>query len=206
MTRHWDELSAVRSVDFDRVTHTLRIGFESGAVYDFADVPEHLYDELAHASAPDEFFHQNIRDDFDSTRIGEVDLADVADERREDAILGSALEDDDQADDTGGSPGMSRSGGPAGRRSEHMWIVDVVEEDSAAVEVDGRQITPVPRWLLPADARDGDVLRVTHDRSGTRSTLSIVVDRGATRLAFQRSAEQLRNMPPGDKGDVNLAD
>jgi hypothetical protein len=82
--------------------------------------------------------------------------------------------------------------------------VDVIEDDAAAVEVDGRRVTPIPRWLLPSDARDGDVLRVTHARSGSRSTISIEVDRQATRVAYQRSADQLRDAPASGTGDVNL--
>jgi hypothetical protein len=58
--------------------------------------------------------------------------------------------------------------------------------------------------LLPSDAKDGDVLRVTHARSGSRSTLWIEVDRHATRVAFQRSAAQLRDGPAGGTGDVDL--
>jgi hypothetical protein len=83
--------------------------------------------------------------------------------------------------------------------------VDVLDDDAAAVDVDGRRITPIPRWLLPADARDGDVLRVTHARSGTRSTLSIEVDRVATQMAYRRSAEQMRDVPPGGTDDIDLA-
>jgi len=204
MNRHWDEMSAVRWVEFDRTTRTLRVTFESGAVYDFADVPEHLYDELAHSSDRDEFFHQNIRDDFVSVRVGDVDLAEVAHELREDAILGSPLDEADVPPTDDATDRRARDHVPAGRRSRHTWIVDVLDEDSAAVEVDGRQVTPIPRWLLPADVRDGDVMRVTHDRSGTRSAISIEVDRHATELAYQRSAEQLRRAPEPDKGDVTL--
>lgn len=205
MSRHWDEMSAVRWVEFDRATRTLRVAFESGAVYDFADVPEHLFDELAHSSARDEFFHQNIREEFASVRVGDVDLAEIAHEMREDAILGSATRDDmapdapDQAAEREHSKQTSTT-----HHTRHTWVVDVIEEDSAAVEVDGRQVTPIPRWILPAEARDGDVLRVAHDRSGTRSTLTIEVDRHATELAYQRSDEQLRRAPKPDKGDIVL--
>ena len=30
--------------------------------------------------------------------------------------------------------------------SKHVWIVEVLEEGSASIEVDGRQITPIPAW------------------------------------------------------------
>jgi hypothetical protein len=205
MTTDWDDTSPIRSVQFDRGTHTMRVEFENGAVYDFADVPEHVCDELTHSMGRDEYFAENVRHEFSATRVGDVDLAELAHERREDAILGAPLAEqvpivttDDRAsredDDGGGAIGGS----------QHTWVVDVIDEGSAAVEVDGRQITPLPRWLLPADAHDGDVLRVTHTRSGARSILSIEVDRSATRLAYQRSADQLREAPPSNRGDISL--
>jgi hypothetical protein len=205
MTRHWHETSPIRLVHFDRVTHTLRVEFDSGTVYDFADVPERLYDELTRSPARDAFFRENIRDEFSAARPGDVDLAELANERREDAILGAPLGEEVPLVTT--DERALRSSGLHGtgiRGSQHTWVVDVIDEDSAAVEVDGRQITPIPRWLLPADAHDGDVLRVTHARSGARSILSIEVDRTGTRLAFERSLDQLSQAPPGDRGDISL--
>ena len=73
----------------------------------------------------------------------------------------------------------------------HRWIVDVIEEDSAAVEVDGRSITPVPRWMLPVGARQGDVLSVSHRREDVRSVLTIEIDRAATNAAYSASADQV---------------
>jgi hypothetical protein len=196
VTRHRDEVSPVRTAQFDRATHTLRVEFTNGAEYDYADVPEHLYEELARSATPDEFFRENIRDEFIGTRADDVGLARMAKERREDALLGAPLAEQDVVND------VHR---PQAHGSHHTWIIDVLEDDAAAIEVDGRQITPIPRWLLPADAHDGDVLRVTHSRSGSRSTLTIELDRHATRAAVQRSADQLRHAPPGDTGDVHLA-
>ena len=202
MTRHWNEDSAVQSVTFERATHTLRVQFASGETYDFADVPERLYEELAHSPAPDAFFHENIADEFTATRVGDVDLAEMAHERREDALLGAPLAESmsietvDERNAALGSAGSRES--DALRRTRHTWVIDVVDEDSAAVQVDGRQITPLPRWLLPSDAHEGDVLRVSHARSAGRSTLSIEVDRSATRLTVQRSADLRRDTPPAD--------
>jgi hypothetical protein len=204
MSRARDDASHVRSVHFDRATHTLRIVLDSGSEYDYADVPEHLYDELARSGSPDEFFRENIRDEFIGTRADDVGLAAMARERREDALLGAPLaeqirvgRDDERVVDP------TRADDTHVRGSRHTWIVDVIHAGSAAVEVDGREITPIPRWILPIDARDGDVLRVTHARSGSRSTLSIEVDRHATRVSVQRSADQLRDAPPADPGDIH---
>jgi hypothetical protein len=92
------------------------------------------------------------------------------------------------------------------KNEHHSWTVDVIEEGSAAIEVDGRQITPIPRWMLPEAAKEGDVLAVTHERSRERSLLTIEIDREATREALRRSRKQVAENPSrGDKGgDVTL--
>jgi len=205
MTRHWDEMSAVRAVEFDRATHTLRVAFESGAVYDFADVPERIYEEMLRSPDPDAVFHKHVRDEFVGRRAGEIDLAEIAEERREDAILGPPLAGDLALSITEEQPADVRADAAlASHASRHTWVVDVIDEDSAAVEVDGRQITPIPRWLLPSDARDGDVLRVTHSRSASRSTVSIEIDRDAKQVALERSAEQVADLPVTGRGNVQL--
>jgi hypothetical protein len=197
-------MSGVGPVEFDRATRTLRIAFRTGAVYDFADVPERIYEELLRSSTPDETFVQHVRDEFVSRRVGDVDLAEIAEERREDAILGPPLAGDlpSLTDEQPTRRPQDESAQP--RRSHHTWVIDVIDEDSAAVEVDGRQITPMPRWVLPADAREGDVLRVAHVRSRRRSTLSIETDEEAKREALERSAKQLRDIPVSGRGDVDL--
>jgi hypothetical protein len=194
MTRQWDGESAVRSVSFDRATHTLRVELEDG-VYDFADVPERLYDELARSAMPDEFFREHIRDEFIATRAGDVDLAELAHERREDVLLGAPTGED--AGDVATDREVPLGSADSGYGTEHTWVIDVLDDDSVAVQIDGRQITSLPRWLLPADAHDGDVLRVTHARSAGRSSLSIELDRSGTR-PLQRSAEQVREAPSSE--------
>jgi len=202
MTRHPGD-APIRAVHFDRGTRTLRVELESGAVYDYADVPERVYDELARAPSRDSYFRENVRDEFIGSRVGEVDLAEMAHERREDSMFGAPLAE--RTSDPADLPAGEEPDADTERRaSRHTWVVDVIEDDAAAVEVDGRRVTPIPRWLLPADAKDGDVLQVTHTRSASRSTFTIAVDHDATRLAYERSAEQLRDTPPGGSGDVDL--
>ena len=93
--------------------------------------------------------------------------------------------------------------------STHRWIVDTIEENAAAIEVDGNNVVTIPRWLLPDGAKQGDVLSVRHDRppKGQRSALTIEVDAAATKKAFAESAAQVqkgrkRSNDPG--GDVTL--
>lgn len=45
----------------------------------------------------------------------------------------------------------------------HIWIIDSIEEDVAAVEEDGERLRHVARWLLPAEAREGTVLSVARE-------------------------------------------
>lgn len=83
----------------------------------------------------------------------------------------------------------------------HRWLVDALAEEVARVEIDGERVVNVPRWLLPADAREGDVLRVRHLRAGDRARLFVERDAEATRQARERSAEQVAGIPvAGDGG------
>lgn len=59
------------------------------------------------------------------------------------------------------------------KRTEHTWVVEVVEDGSASVEIDGRMVTPVPLWMLPDGAREGDTLSVTHTKKDGTSSLVI---------------------------------
>jgi hypothetical protein len=61
-------------------------------------------------------------------------------------------------------------------KSKHVWVINVIEDGSASIEVDGRSITPVPAWMLPESSKEGDVLSVTHDRREGRSSLTIETD------------------------------
>ena len=72
------------------------------------------------------------------------------------------------------------------KHSKHTWIVDVIEDGSASIEVDGRAVTPIPQWILPEGVKEGDVLSVTHDRGEGKSALLIETDPEAKRKAINR--------------------
>lgn len=60
----------------------------------------------------------------------------------------------------------------------HRWAVDRIEEGTAAVEQDGDHVYEIPRYLLPADTRDGDVLSVTVAAAAAGEvTISVRIDR-----------------------------
>jgi hypothetical protein len=91
------------------------------------------------------------------------------------------------------------------KHSRHTWIVDVIEDGSASIEVDGRTVTPIPQWILPEGVKEGDVLSVSHDRGEGKSALLIETDPEAKRKALDRSAKQVSRKSKGDKGgDIRL--
>ena len=91
------------------------------------------------------------------------------------------------------------------KHSKHTWVVDVIEDGSASIEVDGRSVTPIPQWLLPEGVREGDVLTVTHDRKEGQSTLLIETDPEAKRKAIDRSVNQVTKKSKNDRGgDIRL--
>ncbi|HEX5831181.1 MAG TPA: DUF3006 domain-containing protein [Gemmatimonadaceae bacterium] len=71
------------------------------------------------------------------------------------------------------------------KHERHHWVVDVLDEDAARISVDGRQVTTIPRWLLPGGAREGDVLVVHHDRAQERSNVLIERDVGVTHELYE---------------------
>ena len=91
------------------------------------------------------------------------------------------------------------------KHSKHTWIVDVIEDGSASIEVDGRSVTPIPEWLLPQGVKEGDVLSVTHDRREGKSALLIETDPAAKKKAIDRSAKQVSRKSRNDRGgDIQL--
>lgn len=91
------------------------------------------------------------------------------------------------------------------KTSSHTWIVDVIEDGSASIEVDGRAVTPIPEWMLPLGTKEGDVLAVTHEREEGKSILGIRADPEARKRAMERSARQVSRRSKRDRGgDVQL--
>lgn len=181
MERTSVESASIRSIGYDRPRHVLEIEFRSGAIYEYAEVPQRLYEEMLLTESKGRFFQTRIDKHFAFEQVGGIELADVAQEAAEAAML---------ADDVETAP-APRHRTAHTSASRHTWVVDVLEDDSAAIEVDGRQVTAIPRWLLPTNAKEGDVLTVAHKRRGTRSLILITVDHEATREAYERSERQI---------------
>jgi hypothetical protein len=91
------------------------------------------------------------------------------------------------------------------KSSKHIWVVDVIEDGSASIEVDGRTVTPIPEWMLPEGVKEGDVLAVTHDRRQGKSSLLIETDPEAKKKAMERSEKQVARKARNDRGgDIQL--
>jgi DUF3006 family protein len=86
----------------------------------------------------------------------------------------------------------------------HRWAVDQVEEGTAAVEQDGDHVYEIPRWLLPPDARDGDVFSASSSMNDEGSLIITVrLDEDATGAA--KAPRPKRARPPrGPSGDIVL--
>ena len=53
--------SNIKSIGYDLPTKVLEVKFISGDVYEYYDVPEHLYQQFLHASSFGQFLTDNIR-------------------------------------------------------------------------------------------------------------------------------------------------
>ncbi len=53
--------SNVASVGYDAPSQTLEIEFNDGAIYQYFDVPQAIYDGLRSADSPGRYVHQQIR-------------------------------------------------------------------------------------------------------------------------------------------------
>ena len=63
----WTSLNSsnLRGANYNAETKDLNVKFKSGAIYEYADVPEAVYKELIDVDKPTGgFFHTNIRDTF----------------------------------------------------------------------------------------------------------------------------------------------
>ncbi|HWE41452.1 MAG TPA: DUF3006 domain-containing protein [Gemmatimonadaceae bacterium] len=79
-----------------------------------------------------------------------------------------------------GERDTKRAGGAASAPA-HRWAVDRIEEGTAAVEQDGDHVYEIPRYLVPPDTRDGDVLSVTSTSAAPGEvTITVRIDRTAS--------------------------
>jgi KTSC domain len=61
--------SNIHEAGYDPSTNTLELMFADGRVYQYFDVPAHVYEDLVNASSPGSFFHQEIRGTYRFARM-----------------------------------------------------------------------------------------------------------------------------------------
>ena len=95
---------------------------------------------------------------------------------------------------------MAREQKPA-----HRWAIDRIEEGTAAVEQDGDHVYEIPRYLIPPDARDGDVLVVSvSSAAGTEVTISVRIDRASGSASSAKASARKRRGGNDPGGDIVL--
>jgi hypothetical protein len=92
---------------------------------------------------------------------------------------------------------------------EHRWAIDALDDGMVRIEEDGKRMLTIPRYLVPADAREGQLLRVTRTDIPGVLTVSIAVDQSGTAAALassvattKRAMARSKKHDPG--GDVSL--
>ena len=58
----------MRSVGYQARSRILEIGFQSGAVYQYLEVPRKVHEELISAKSKGQYFNSEIRDDYEFVR------------------------------------------------------------------------------------------------------------------------------------------
>lgn len=61
--------SNIRSVGYDAESQTLEIEFHGGGIYRCFGVPESVYTSLMSASSHGSYFHRNVKDRYQWTRV-----------------------------------------------------------------------------------------------------------------------------------------
>ncbi|WP_431048917.1 KTSC domain-containing protein [Roseateles sp. L2-2] len=62
--------SNLASAGYDPTTQTLEVEFNSGGIYEYYNVPEHLFHELLSASSVGRYFAQHIKNTFGYAQVG----------------------------------------------------------------------------------------------------------------------------------------
>lgn len=70
MEREYVQSSMIRSFGFDSSSSTLEVEFNSGAVWQYFDVPESTYYEMKSAGSSGKFFHANIKGQYSESQVG----------------------------------------------------------------------------------------------------------------------------------------
>jgi hypothetical protein len=70
MERESVQSSNLRSIGYDSNTSTLEIEFNSGAVWQYFDVPESVYYDMRNSDSLGRYFNANIRGQYSESQVG----------------------------------------------------------------------------------------------------------------------------------------
>jgi hypothetical protein len=69
MNRQPIESTNLASIGYDAKNEILEVEFKYGVVYQYFDVPEHVYEELMNADSHGVYFSANIRNDYNYQKV-----------------------------------------------------------------------------------------------------------------------------------------
>jgi hypothetical protein len=82
MQRRALESTTMRSVGYDRTEQVLEVEFQSGAVYQYLNVPPAISKELLDAESKGQYFNSEIRDSYEFVRVERRERGATAHERQ----------------------------------------------------------------------------------------------------------------------------
>jgi len=69
MQRNPVESSNIASIGYDASSETLEVEFLNSGVYQYYNVPEHVYTRFTEAPSKGQFFHANIKNAYPYSRV-----------------------------------------------------------------------------------------------------------------------------------------
>ena len=70
MEREPVESSNLASIGYDSETSTLEVEFNSGAIWQYFNVPESVWHEFESSESKGKFFHREIRGQYTESKVG----------------------------------------------------------------------------------------------------------------------------------------
>ena len=69
MRREAVDSSSIASIGYDEASGTLEVGFASGEIYEYFNVPKDVYERFRAADSKGRFFHLKIKDKYRYARV-----------------------------------------------------------------------------------------------------------------------------------------
>jgi len=69
MRRQAVDSTTMRAVGYDQTKRVLEVEFQSGALYQYLDVPRVIFQKLLNAESKGRYFNHEIRDSYEAVRV-----------------------------------------------------------------------------------------------------------------------------------------